>query len=206
MKKRARDREKTRQRIVEAAVRLHGTVGPRNTSISAVAEEAGVQRLTVYRHFPGDAELFQACSAHWLSLNPPPDASTWSSVEGAVDKTRIALEALYDYYGQTGSMWQLVYRDVDEVDALQEPMAGFQEWLDSVRNALLKAWQPRGRRPAALRASLAHALEFATWKSLREQGLSNRRAAALVLVWLEAVAGEGDRSQAATRPRTSGGT
>jgi Bacterial regulatory proteins, tetR family len=65
----------TRQRITEVAIELHGTVGPARTTLSAVAKQAGVQRHTVYRHFPTEADLFDACriSTSWcvkLWLDP----------------------------------------------------------------------------------------------------------------------------------------
>jgi len=76
LKKRAMSREETRRKIVEATMHLHEEIGPRATTISAIAERAGVQRLTVYNHFPDETAVFQACTSHWLSLNPPPDTST----------------------------------------------------------------------------------------------------------------------------------
>ena len=67
--RRAELEQQTRERIVEAAVDLHGSVGPARTTVSGVAERAGVQRATVYRHFPDDESLFAACSAHWRERN-----------------------------------------------------------------------------------------------------------------------------------------
>src|SRR6476659_2729549 len=73
LKQRAAEMAETRLRITEAAVELHGTVGPARTTVSAIAERAGVQRHTVYRHFPTDADLFAACSAHYVAAHPLPD-------------------------------------------------------------------------------------------------------------------------------------
>ena len=77
-KQRAELEAQTRRRITESTVELHRTLGPARTSISAVAERAGVRRSTVYRHFPDEAALFAACSAHWTALNPPPDITGWA--------------------------------------------------------------------------------------------------------------------------------
>ena len=65
LKERARRQAETRQRIVDAAVELHTSVGPARTTISAIAERAGVERHTVYAHFPDEPTLFRACSTHW---------------------------------------------------------------------------------------------------------------------------------------------
>ena len=84
--KRAKQTGETRQRIVEAVVELHRTVGPANTSISAIADLAGVQRLTVYRHFEDDAAIFRACTSHYLALNPPPDPVAWQNIADAAER------------------------------------------------------------------------------------------------------------------------
>lgn len=189
MQQRAADQEETRRRIVEATVELHGTVGPKNTTISAVAEKAGVQRLTVYRHFPDDVALFHACSSHWLGQNPPPDPAAWQAEDDVHARTRLALEALYAYFAGRSAMWSLVYRDLDEVGALRAPMAQFQGYLDSIRDDLVQAWHPAGRKPADLKATVGHALAFGTWRSLASAGLSAKQAAALACAWIEAVAG-----------------
>jgi AcrR family transcriptional regulator len=103
LKQRAESQDETRRRIVEATAHLHEEVGPRDTTISAIAQEAGVQRLTVYRHFPDEMELFKACTSHWLGLNPPPDPATWGRLEGLV-RVQQALIELYRYYRRTERM------------------------------------------------------------------------------------------------------
>src|SRR5438105_12155523 len=91
-KRRAELEQQTRLRITESTVELHGTVGPARTSISAVAERAGVRRSTVYRHFPDEASLFRACTAHWMSLNPPPDPGSWAAIADPDERLKPALE------------------------------------------------------------------------------------------------------------------
>src|SRR5262245_25004962 len=102
----------TRARIVEAIMRLHQEVGPRNTSVSAIAARAGVERLTVYRHFKDEAAMFSACSHRYLELNPPPDPSAWAAESDPEHRARRALEALYSFFGRTSPMFEKVYRDV----------------------------------------------------------------------------------------------
>ncbi len=98
MKRRAKRQEETRQRIVEATVELHKTVGMARTTISAIAEKAGVERLTVYRHFPDERALFSACSGHWNAANPPPDPASWTQVADPEERLRSALSEVYAYH------------------------------------------------------------------------------------------------------------
>jgi AcrR family transcriptional regulator len=184
MRQRAESQEQTRQRIVEATAELHGSVGPRDTTISAVAELAGVQRLTVYRHFPDEESLFKACSSHWLSVNPPPNASDWADVENGEQKTSAALNAIYHYYSDTCSMWSLVYRDSDLVPAMEKPLEEFHAYLDQICDRLCTSWHPRGRRPRKLDATVRHVLRFSTWSSLDELELDDAEKADLALRWI----------------------
>lgn len=185
MAERAKSREETRQRIVEATMRLHETLGPRATTISAIAEEAGVQRLTVYRHFPDETAVFQACTAHWLSLNAPPDPADWTAVEDPRERLNAALMAFYRYYAATRRMWSASFRDVADVPALQEPMKQFAGFVAGIGDELAKHFQA-GKQPAhRIAATIQHALAFPTWADLEARDLSDADKAALVLRWIE---------------------
>ncbi len=183
MRDRAKSQEETRKKIVEAAMRLHEEVGPRATTISAIAERAGVQRLTVYRHFPDETAVFQACTSHWLSLNPPPDPKDWAEIPDGQDRFKAATGAFYGYYSRTERMWTAAYRDVDEVPALQQPMAEIAAFLKSVGDDLITALDPKGINPA-LAATVRHALQFSTWADLEIQGLSEPEKTDLVQHWV----------------------
>lgn len=187
LRKRAESQEETRLRIVEAAMQLHEEIGPRATTISAIAERAGVQRLTVYRHFPDDAAVFQACTSHWLGLNPPPDASSWMAIaEGSV-RARKALEAFYGYYRRNERMLDQSHRDVPHVPALHGPITQFQGYIRSVADGVLEAFGPH---PAdALRATVHHAFAFTTWQSLKDEGIDDEAIVDTVKRWIEAAAG-----------------
>src|SRR6476660_9885741 len=110
-KRRAEHQAETRQRIVEAMVALHGEVGPARTTISAIAERAGVERLTVYRHFPDETEMFQACTTHYATVVPQPDPAKWGSIEEPAERLRAALLAFYDYYRRAEQMLVHATRD-----------------------------------------------------------------------------------------------
>ncbi|GGX57030.1 TetR/AcrR family transcriptional regulator [Saccharospirillum salsuginis] len=186
-KQRAEQQEQTRMRIVEATMALHEEVGPARTTISAIAERAGVQRLTVYRHFPDDAELFRSCTTHWLELNPPPQSELWSNEADPLAQTEIALRHFYAYYRDTQNMWVGAVRDVNEVTALQGPMQAFNDYLNDVRDRLRDAFGSQSTE--ALSHTLTHCLRFQTWHSLSEDGLTDPAMAELATRWVGAVVG-----------------
>ena len=188
LRERAQRQDETRARIVEAAVALHGSVGPRATTVSAIAERAGVQRLTVYRHFPDEASLYAACSAHWSAVNPPPDPAIWSELREPAARARAALLALFAYYRRNERMFTVLYRDVADVPAMAEPMKHVQAYVDGIATGLCEAW-PKRARSEALAATVAHCVRFGTWQSLNGTRLDDRALADLCVRWLEAAAG-----------------
>lgn len=183
MRRRAESQDETRRRILEAVMQLHEEVGPKATSISAVAERAGVQRLTVYRHFPDEEALIGACSGEWIRRNPPPDPERWQAAAEPAKRVRTALAEFYRYYQGTRRMWSGVHRDVAEVPALEAPMAGYAGVLDAVAGELSAPFHGR-RAKAQARATLRHALAFPTWDDLERQGLDDPAKVALVDRWL----------------------
>src|SRR6476469_10098217 len=118
MTRRAELEEQTRQRITESAVALHQELGPAQTSISAVAERAGVRRSTVYRHFPDEEALFAACSSHWMAAHPPPALEPWAEVADPQARMALALGELYAYYRETAGMLEQILRDEHAVPVI----------------------------------------------------------------------------------------
>src|SRR5271157_841177 len=104
LKKRAERQAETRLRIAEATAALHREIGPAATTISAIAERAGVERLTVYRHFPDESELFQACQHVFRTAHPRPEISSWVSIADPQERLRRALRDTYAYYRETEAM------------------------------------------------------------------------------------------------------
>jgi AcrR family transcriptional regulator len=166
LKQRAEEMARTRRRITEAAVELHGSVGPARTTISAVAERAGVQRHTVYRHFPTDADLFGACSAHYFTVNPLPDLEPWRAIDDPRRRLERALDDLYAYYAQTGAMFDNVFRDLELVDALRPTIVPLEQYLARTVEILLRGRTARGHSRRLLTTALRHVLDFHTWRSL----------------------------------------
>jgi AcrR family transcriptional regulator len=174
LKQRAESVTETRQRIVEATVALHTSLGPARTTISAIAEHAGVQRLTVYRHFPDERALFEACSGHWAVENPTPDPAAWASIEDPVKRLRAGLTEIYAFYRTTEGMTGNLQRDFPDSPVLREVAVPFLEYWQTVRDVLDRGWHTRGRRRTLLRAVIGHAVEFETWRSLvRREGLDD---------------------------------
>lgn len=172
-RRRAQLEAETRLRITEAAVDLHGSVGPARTTISAVAGRAGVQRATVYRHFPDEDALFDACSSHWMAQHPLPDPAAWVKIEDPDERLRVALGELYEWYEQGEYMLEKTTRDVTVVPALRPSMEAFSGWLDAASDAIQRGRRERGARRRRVRAAVGHALAFETWRSLAShQGLS----------------------------------
>jgi AcrR family transcriptional regulator len=179
---RARQEAETRRRITEATVELHREVGPARTTISAVAERAGVQRLTVYRHFPEEADLIGACSAHWRAAHPIPDPVPWRAIGDPEERLRTALGELYAYYGSDDAMIANIQRDAPAMPVLAATVADRGAYMGAVHELLMRGWGARGRRRALLAAAVGHALAFGTWRSLvREQGLAPEDAADLMV-------------------------
>jgi AcrR family transcriptional regulator len=178
-KRRAQLQEETRRRIAEAALQLHSTVGPAKTTVSAIAEKAGVQRQTFYRHFPDELSLFWACTSLARSKNPPPDPDPWAQIVAPEERLRVALAELYAYFRRRELILANVLRDAEgeaEVNAnvreVLKPMAAHWEHM---REVLCVGWEvPDGASEKLLRATIGVALDFRTWRMMvREQGLGD---------------------------------
>jgi AcrR family transcriptional regulator len=179
-RKRAESEEETRRRITEAAVELHGTVGPANTTVTEVAALAGVSRMTVYNHFPTDADLFVACSTHWASEHPFPDPGAWSAITDPGARLERALADLYRWYGREREMLTNVLRDAPLIPALTPLVDGWWDgYMDLVLDVLTPGWTGDTVTQEALRAMLRVVLDFHTWQILGASGLDDEAAADL---------------------------
>jgi AcrR family transcriptional regulator len=173
LKERAKRQAETRSRIVDATVALHTTAGPARTTISAIADRAGVERHTVYAHFPDERALFQACSSHWADLHPFPDAARWGGAADAAGRLRGALDDVYGWYEVVGEHLAVFDRDATVHALTAELVTRRGQRLASVCDTLARDW-PRRK---AVRAAVGHAFELETWRSLVErQGLTRKQA------------------------------
>jgi AcrR family transcriptional regulator len=180
-KRRAELEAQTQLRITESAVALHGTLGPSRTSMSAIAEHAGVRRSTLYRHFPDEAAVFAACSAHWRAANPAPDLAAWAAIEDPDQRLRTGLEELYAYFRRTEGMMVNLYRDAPLMPTVERSFSRFREYLAGAQEMLMQGRRVRGGARPRVRAAIGHAVAFSTWRSLaREQDLDDGAAAELM--------------------------
>jgi AcrR family transcriptional regulator len=182
MKRRAERVQETRRRIAESAIELHRTVGPARTTVSAIAEKAGVQRHTYYAHFPELKDLYRACTAHHMERDPLPDPSRWAQIPGPEERLRRALSEVYAYYGGNEALLTNVLRDTPLDPVLQENNVFlFRHW-EAMRDTIADAFEASGERHEALVAAIALALDLQTWRTLvRGQGLEADRAVGLMV-------------------------
>jgi AcrR family transcriptional regulator len=197
MRKRADQMNQTRQRIVHAAVHLHGTLGPAATSVAGIARAAGVTRLTVYRHFPDEQSLYAACSAHWLSRQHLPNAATWAEIADPIERLQCGLADLYRFYRDGAAMLTRIYRDKDALPAMHRQ--GIEQRDRHLRDVLIEPFETM-TDPRQVRAIVAHAASFWTWRSLCvEHGLSESEAVDAISALALAMAPRGDDPDSAFR-------
>jgi AcrR family transcriptional regulator len=185
LKKRAAEMAETHLRITEAAIELHGTVGPARTTLSAVAKRAGVERRTLYRHFPTEADLFEACSTHYFTANPFPDLDNWRAIRDPQQRLERALDELYAYYERTEPMLSNALRDAELVDFARDAVAPLHAFLEEAADILTIGRRVRGRRRQLLGGAVRHALAFSTWRSLSTNGIGRAEAATLMTTLIE---------------------
>jgi AcrR family transcriptional regulator len=179
-KRRAEQQTETRQRIIEAAIELHQTIG--RAPISAIAAQAGVERLTVYRHFPDERSLFAACTSHYAAQHPLPEPTHWQEIADPELRLRTALSAVYAYHRETEQMSKQTARGLEEVPVLREVLAPVFAYWEQVAEIMGAGWTTGGGRERLVGAAVRHALSFQTWHGLvRELGLSEADAIQLMV-------------------------
>ncbi len=183
MSKRADLEQQTRLRITQSAIELHGTLGPSRTSISAIAEHAGVRRSTVYRHFPDEAALFNACSSHWQAAKPLPKLEHWAAIACVNERLLTALQELYAFYRRTERMMTNVHRDEETMSMVKQLMRVYRQYLADAGETLIKGWRLRRFAQRRVRAAIGFALAFPVWRSLAvEQKLNDAECAEFMFI------------------------
>jgi AcrR family transcriptional regulator len=182
LKRRAERKEETRRRIVEAAIDLHATVGPARATVSAIAERAGVQRHTFYRHFPDERSLGDACSGLHLERHPLPEPGTWRQMADPRARMRAGLDALYAYFAANEGMLANVLRDAEVHELTREIVqAKIGPPLEAIQEVLVAGFGVRGGRRLRLRAAVGLATDFQTWRLLvRRSGMPQADAVELM--------------------------
>ncbi|MFD2182140.1 TetR/AcrR family transcriptional regulator [Rhodoplanes azumiensis] len=173
LKRRAVRQDATRQRIIAAAVDLHCSVGPTRTSILAIAERAGVERPTVYRHFPTLDALYVACADRFWTDNPLPDAEAWTGIADPEARLRRGLDELYGFFERLSpALWNIL-RDVEDTPDLKQCCAGHAGGWTRMREVLVEPFASSPEQRARADAAVAHAVDYFAWRASRRNGISN---------------------------------
>lgn len=166
LKQRGEAQDRTRQKIVDAAVELHQSKGLIATSISDIAARAKVGRVTVYRHFPDEMALVGACSGLYFARNPMPDPEEWLSEADAVKRLRLGLRETYAYHRRTEAMMTRILADARDHPLVAPYHAHWQKAAD----ILVEAWNMKGQQKKLLSAAILLAVSFDTWRNLIQEG------------------------------------
>jgi AcrR family transcriptional regulator len=189
LKARAEKQAETRRRIVEATAALHEEVGPARTTVAEIARRVGVQRLTVYTHFPNETELFDACGQHWMDGNPPPDPSVALAIHNPDERLRAVLGSLYRWYRKNARTVENLQRDRLVMPALDAVMKiRMDKQFVNLASVLASGFSHKDRPAKGVRAAVALALDFWTWRRLASEGTSDDAAAALMVGAVKAAA------------------
>ena len=177
LRRRAEHQDQTRQKIVDATIELHQSIGAAQTTISEIAKRAGVGRVTVYRHFPDEESLFYACSGHYFSQHPFPDIARWRQIPDPVERLKTGLRESYAWHEENAQMIGMALAEARDLPM----MAPYHAYWDDAAETLAAAWRTRGQQRKNQKAAIVLALSFDTHRTLtREQQLSTERAIALM--------------------------
>jgi len=181
LRARADRQAETRRRIAAATAELHEEVGPARTTVAEIARRAGVQRLTVYKNFPEDYDLFAACQGHFLAQNPPPDPGAALAIADPGERVEAVLRDLYAWYRRNERTSANVRRDRDSLPALDRLLADTGDARAAeLATELAGAFDVRFKQRVRVRAAVALALDFWAWRRLASEGLADNDAARLM--------------------------
>lgn len=188
MRRRLDSVDQTRQRIVAATFDLHATIGPSRTTIRAIADRAGVQRHTVYAHFPDMAALYEACTTHGIQATAMPHPDDWAGIDAPAQRLHHGLAAMVTWYRANTVMLDNVLFDIDPDAPPTATPDPFEVRLGALLESLRQGWSVPSERRGAFDAVLTHALAYTTWRSLSDGGLPDDRIVALLVGVIQAVA------------------
>jgi AcrR family transcriptional regulator len=180
LKRRAERQEETRQRILDATVTLQERVGVPGTTISSVAEQAGVERLTVYRYFPDETALLTAATTYYLEVHPPPDPELWKAISDPEIRLRTGLTAAYAYHQQTEGMIGHLIQGLPFKPVICNALENYSTHWQNVQRVLSQGWDTPDLE--MITGAVGHTVSFKTWHSLvRDLGLDNLQAVDLMI-------------------------
>jgi AcrR family transcriptional regulator len=179
--------DETRARIIDAAIELYESVGPAETTMSAVATRAGVTRATLYRHFASEEAVAQAVVGAWREAWPSLDTAALGRIADAAARQRATLAALYAGYRATDALTGNLARDSHALPAASRA---------AVREPAMTASRVLGSSVGA-----DHAVAFETWRSLRDAGLADAAIADLMAKFIALAPAASTKGRAASSGR-----
>lgn len=192
MRKRAERQNETRQKIVDATVELHQELGMTRTTVSEVATRAGVERATVYRHFPDERSLIAACTMHYFAQHPLPDPEPWASISDPEVRLRNALTEIYVFHRRTERMISRTAPELPHHPIAQEVVAPMFAHWQRVHEILIAGWMTTTDDAHRIAVVLGHAIAFSTWQSLvRQQGADEAEAVEMMVTLAKCVRSSG---------------
>lgn len=185
MTQRAARRDEVRRRIVDAAVVLKQSQASADISMAEVAEQAGVGRVTVYRHFRDLDALKQASSQRYFAQNPPPDPARWAAIANPRERLRAGLSEAHAYHRRTERMVGKLGAGGADAE-VRDP---YRRLWRAGGGVLAAPFGLTGQAALRLRAAVNFGLSFEAWRGLvREEGLDDDQALDMVLKLCEAAA------------------
>jgi len=182
LKRRAERQDQTRLKIVDATIELHQSIGAAQTTISEIANRAGVGRVTVYRHFPNEESLFHACSGHYFSQHPFPDTARWRQIPDPLERLKTALHESYAWHEDNTQMIGMALAEARDLPVMNP----YHTYWASAAETLVAPWRTRGQRRKNKKAAIALALSFDTHRTLtHDQQLNTEQAIALMAQLVE---------------------
>jgi hypothetical protein len=119
---------------------------------------------------------------HWMSQDPPPDATAWLEIDDPHRRVGTALSQIYAHYARNEQVTGNVFRDMYLVESMRSFNVPLVEGsFTAMRETLGSAFSDDADLAVRRKAMLSVALSFNTWKTLvRAEGLTNEEAADLM--------------------------
>ncbi len=168
---RSQSAARTRDGIVEAAIRLHAKGV---TNLKEVAREADVSLSTVQKHFANREDLFRACTARDMGQGPDPALvlAEIAAIEDPAQRLERTVRTIYGLHeAKLGFTWTS-YRLGDQSAVLSSLMRRVGALLDRAVQSLLREWALNAS-PAEFEAGRGFArglLSPLTYRALRLEG------------------------------------
>jgi AcrR family transcriptional regulator len=170
--RRAETAEQTRRRIVEATHALHAERGIYATSMTQIAQRAGVSVGTVYHHFPTYQDAVFACSQRAAEMFPFPSADIFVGLSTLENRVRRLVRESFGFYERLPE-----YERVRSERWGMPPIQAHAEREENNRRALAREALRPFKVAARLVDTCAALLDVAVYGALTRNGFTPAKAA-----------------------------